>query len=177
MHIEGKTDVSAKMNRLKRQSWTLESYEINGRMLRLQRLEFLYMMLRSYSEIGTFGEKNFSHPTLPSQYGTDDTVLMRHSDIQEVAFTRFSMPSSVVSCVDFDTKGIYLACVTSNGSLSINDYEILYCCSMEGYKVEPVKPIVEISTRQRLEAVRWCPFNLDEVAYVGLRVTRFSFMI
>ncbi|KAJ7565104.1 hypothetical protein O6H91_02G048200 [Diphasiastrum complanatum] len=159
MHIEGKTDVSAKMNRLKRQSWTLESYEINGRMLRLQRLEFLYMMLRSYSE------------------GTDDTVLMRHSDIQEVAFTRFSMPSSVVSCVDFDTKGIYLACVTSNGSLSINDYEILYCCSMEGYKVEPVKPIVEISTRQRLEAVRWCPFNLDEVAYVGLRVTRFSFMI
>ncbi|KAJ7299661.1 hypothetical protein O6H91_Y181700 [Diphasiastrum complanatum] len=88
---------------------------------------------------------------------------MRHSDIQEVAFTRFSMPSSVVSCVDFDTKGIYLACVTSNGSLSINDYEILYCCSMEGYKVEPVKPIVEISTRQRLEAVRWCPFNLDEV--------------
>ncbi|KAJ7565105.1 hypothetical protein O6H91_02G048200 [Diphasiastrum complanatum] len=143
----------------KRQSWTLESYEINGRMLRLQRLEFLYMMLRSYSE------------------GTDDTVLMRHSDIQEVAFTRFSMPSSVVSCVDFDTKGIYLACVTSNGSLSINDYEILYCCSMEGYKVEPVKPIVEISTRQRLEAVRWCPFNLDEVAYVGLRVTRFSFMI
>ncbi|KAJ7565106.1 hypothetical protein O6H91_02G048200 [Diphasiastrum complanatum] len=142
-----------------RQSWTLESYEINGRMLRLQRLEFLYMMLRSYSE------------------GTDDTVLMRHSDIQEVAFTRFSMPSSVVSCVDFDTKGIYLACVTSNGSLSINDYEILYCCSMEGYKVEPVKPIVEISTRQRLEAVRWCPFNLDEVAYVGLRVTRFSFMI
>ncbi|KAJ7299664.1 hypothetical protein O6H91_Y181700 [Diphasiastrum complanatum] len=100
---------------------------------------------------------------------------MRHSDIQEVAFTRFSMPSSVVSCVDFDTKGIYLACVTSNGSLSINDYEILYCCSMEGYKVEPVKPIVEISTRQRLEAVRWCPFNLDEVAYVGAQSNKVFF--
>eukprot|EP00249_Psilotum_nudum_P011739 c23353_g1_i2 orf=461-1639(+) len=71
-----------------------------------------------------------------------------------------------ISGLNFDSKGFYLASVSSAGCLAVHDYETIYCRA-EVSNATTVKPIVHIATNLKLEAICWNPTNQDEVACVA----------
>ncbi|CAM6093312.1 unnamed protein product [Calypogeia fissa] len=153
----------------------LSSYEIYGRLLPAYKRSLLKLMLRSYSELGSFLQ-SFPMSELSRHAIHFDVAMMRNAGSDP--FGRYDTPAPgsrfmnytkrpYVSCIDFDSKGIYLASVNNTGCLSVHEYETLYCSAASGSNEESARFIRYISTDKVLEAVRWNPFNPDEVACVA----------
>ncbi|KAH9302172.1 hypothetical protein KI387_013755, partial [Taxus chinensis] len=138
--------------------WERDIWEIQGKFPSKYRHRIVHQLLRSYSEL---------NPAL-ELVSEDNFVVDRASHYGR----------EWISSVEFDSKGIYLVSVTSTGCLRVHDYETLYCQrartrikdrrKKNDFRDE-TRPIVEVSTCERLDAVHWNPTNQDEVGCVSER--------
>ncbi|XP_057833353.2 uncharacterized protein LOC131044117 isoform X2 [Cryptomeria japonica] len=142
----------------KRRIWERDIWEIEGKFSSTYRHRIVRRLLKSYSEL------NLSH-----KFVSEGSILSDRGSLRGREW---------ISSLEFDSKGIYLASVTSTGCLKVHDYESLCCkCASaqmkDGRKKndfrDEAKPIVEISTREKLDAVRWNPTNQDEIGCVSER--------
>lgn len=164
---------------LKRLSWERGRREIEGRLLFTHRRNLLSLLLRSYEETGIFSHSD-------SSFGHHSTVHI--NPMGEFVAVDVLQPGrgnlngrEWISGVEFDSKGVHLASVTNTGYLSVHNYETLYCKSTSnqikhGRKEKDfrndTKPILHISTHEKLDAVRWNPTNQNEVGCVSERSSK-----
>lgn len=164
---------------LKRPGWEGGMREIEGRLSFTRRRNLLSLLLRSYQEIGIFSHSD-------SSFGHQSTVHLNPTQefvpVEIFPHGRGNLRGREwISGVEFDSKGVYLASVTNIGCLSVHDYETLYCKSTSnqtkhGKKEkdfrDDTKPILHISTHEKLDAVHWNPTNQDEVGCVSERSSK-----
>ncbi|KAL3700716.1 hypothetical protein R1sor_018738 [Riccia sorocarpa] len=148
----------------KRKESLLAAYEINGRVLPIFRPSLLKLTLNSYAEFGVIDNYR--------RYLRHDQPYSASAHVGE-EFRRASSIPGGVSALDFDSKGIYMAAISSMYLLTIYEFETLYCHAEKGsndnsrFRDGNAIPII-FQTRERpLEAVKWNPSNEDEVACVA----------
>ncbi|CAK9227986.1 unnamed protein product [Sphagnum troendelagicum] len=155
-----------------RKGWGLDAYQVDGKLSGVYKHALLRFLSQSYSEIGNFPQTNLGHQFTPPVHaqvwqGSVNHALFNFSEIVGMASGNTYFTSRpIVTCVQFDAQGVYLASVSSNGCLSIHDFEALYCMA-GGSQADEAKPIVHIDTRHKLEAIKWNPANQEEVACVA----------
>ncbi|XP_024378581.1 uncharacterized protein [Physcomitrium patens] len=153
---------------LSRQKWKAAAYQVDGKLPAAYKHFLLNALLQSYSEMGSFPQSNLSRDFPPPvhapvwQGSVVDTLSSFTEIVGMASGNTFFTSRPIVTCVEFDAQGVYVASVSSNGCLSIHDFETLYCTSGD-----KVKPTVHVHTRHKLEGVRWNPNNQDEVACVA----------
>lgn len=172
VHESGPSFPSNKRRLLSRQRWNASAYQLDGKLPAAYKHSLLNAMLLSYSEMGSFAQSNLSRDFPPPvhapvwQGSVVDTLSSFTEIVGMASGNTFFTSRPIVTCVEFDAQGVYVASVSSNGCLSIHDFETLYCTS-GGREAEEVKPTVHVHTRHKLEAMRWNPNNQDEVACVA----------
>ncbi|XP_057484530.1 uncharacterized protein LOC130770907 isoform X2 [Actinidia eriantha] len=123
---------------IKRPRWKRILLELNGKYEPKYRHDFSGRLMQSYSQM----------------------VVANVSS--ESPFSREG-----ISSLEFDTKGIYLASVTTEGCLTVHDFETLYSQvnfeGPSGLKEDEAKHLLHIF-RPDLDVVRWNLSNQDEVA-------------
>lgn len=146
--------------------------EVKGRIDSSRKQILLQRMLHSYVEIGKFPQLNQINEGPARRMQSFDFVrgfdiFLNYSNASERDLTtRSPGQRTYISCLDFDSKGVYLVSVSSTGTLAVYDYESLYCHSQDSNN-GMVMPVVQLLLHQKLQAVCWNPNNPDEVACVS----------
>ncbi|KAK4765685.1 hypothetical protein SAY86_026775 [Trapa natans] len=140
--------------------WRRGTVELEGRLGQNYRHDMAGLLMKSYSEIGSFAHLYHNHGH-PCQTHIDTIV---HSPL--VDSSKYG-----ISGLEFDNKGYYLASVSKSGCLTIHDFETLYCLSNNASSSSSLqcsteienKHIMHLSLNKQLDVVRWNITNQDEV--------------
>ncbi|KAI5390590.1 uncharacterized protein LOC127108374 isoform X2 [Lathyrus oleraceus] len=146
--------------------WRKSLVELNGKFEANYRHEMMSLLMRSYSEVGSF----------PHLYSMDDATLCC-SNINRVLAEASIEGNPLyrrrngVTSVDFDNKGIYLASVTKSGCLTVHDFEALYCRTnkLTCLQEDQSKLLLHLSPEHRLDVVKWNPLDQNEVLCASMK--------
>ncbi|WOH07818.1 hypothetical protein DCAR_0727252 [Daucus carota subsp. sativus] len=126
----------------RRPRWRRLLVELNGKSDPRYRRDLTSLLIKSYYETGVFAHS----------YRIDGEPCPTHV-----------CGLHGVSCLELDSKGIYLASATKLGCLSVHDFDTLYC------QEDETKHVLHINTGHQIDVVRWNIANQDEVACTSMR--------
>ncbi|KAL1807869.1 hypothetical protein ACET3Z_024859 [Daucus carota] len=150
----------------RRPRWRRLLVELNGKSDPRYRRDLTSLLIKSYYETGVFAHS----------YRIDGEPCPTHvswfvSGGQEFN-NIYNLGKHGVSCLELDSKGIYLASATKLGCLSVHDFDTLYCQATKpipDLKEDETKHVLHINTGHQIDVVRWNIANQDEVACTSMR--------
>ncbi|KAL8122201.1 uncharacterized protein LOC141659434 isoform X1 [Apium graveolens] len=151
---------------LLRPRWRRLLVELNGKSDPRYRRDLTSLLMKSYYQTGVFAHS----------YRIDGEPCATHvswfvSGGEEISDLH-NFGKHGVSCLELDSKGVYLASATKLGCLTVHDFDTLYCQTtkfLPDPKEDETKHLLHINTGHQIDVVRWNIANQDEVACTSMR--------